>query len=327
MKIAIIRKSSALPDEHYYTKVTSMGNVTELIAMEHKPAPCPCVRINAEEYCDTRTGEIKQYNKAENRAGSLDSMRHTLANIRALINTNVTEPSNCRWVTLTYEENMTDTKRLYEDYNAFWKRFLRHCKKMGYARPDYITVQEPQGRGAWHIHAFFIWQEKAPFIPSSYDAKAKMKDPPKGVKCMQELWEQGFTSVKALNDVDNIGAYFSAYLADMPLVDLEKLPNDEKMKVLDGTEIVMKSFTNEQETVKDKKFIKGGRLALYPTGMNIVRRTKGIKDPDVEYMTYKNAKEKVCSAKQTFSTGFDILDDSGDVKNKIFKSYYNSKRK
>ena len=48
---------------------------------------------------------------------------------------------------LTYAENMTDTRQLYEDYFRFWKRFTYWCKKNGHTKPEYITVQEPQGRG------------------------------------------------------------------------------------------------------------------------------------------------------------------------------------
>lgn len=43
---------------------------------------------------------------------------------------------------------------------------------------------------------------KAPYIDNSVIA---------------EKWRHGFTKTKAVHGVDNIGAYFSAYLADMPL--------------------------------------------------------------------------------------------------------------
>lgn len=300
-------------DSYSKTKVTTMGHITELMTMQKLCSGSPCRKIDKDHYVDIRTGELFQYDHIQNRAGSLDSIRRTLAYVRALVNTNVIDPDNCRWITLTYSENMTDTKRLYKDYERFWKRFKYWCDKQGYRKPEYITVQEPQGRGAWHVHAFFIWDTKAPFIPNDD---------------LAQLWGQGFTKTKALDDCDNPGAYFSAYLGDMPLDEVDKLPQAEKAMALSSSGVVeQKEFTDDSGNVKEKKFIKGARLYLYPSGMNIVRKTAGIKQPIVEHMSRSDAEKKVSSAKETFSRSYEILDDSGEVVNVISKSYYNSKLK
>lgn len=300
-----------VPDD-YGTKVVTMGNVIELVSMEKWPLGSPCRKVDKDHYCDIRTGEVFEYEHIENRAGSLESIRQTLSKIRALINTNVIDPKKCRWITLTYAENMTDTKRLYTDYAKFWKRFCYWCNGQGIEKPEYITVQEPQGRGAWHVHAFFIWSSIAPFIPNDLIAS---------------LWRQGFTKTKALQDVDNIGAYFSAYLGDMPLDEVEKLSQKEQLCSISATgQIEEKEFSDEDGLKKVKKFVKGGRLFMYPPGMNIVRKTKGIKEPIVERMTYLDAKKKVSAVTETFSQAYEILNDSGRVVNVISKAYYNCKR-
>lgn len=295
-----------------YAKVTVMGNIIEVLAMEKCPVGSPCRKVDKDHYVDLRNGELLEYEHIENRSGSMASVRRTLAKIRALINTNVSESENVRWVTLTYRENMTDTKQLYSDYFKFWKRFCYWCKKQGHIKPEYITVQEPQGRGAWHIHAFFIWPCKAPFVPNDV---------------MSDLWQRGFTKTKALQDVDNVGAYFSAYLGDMPLDEVNQLPVADQINALAGGNVEEKEFSNEQGYTKKKKFVKGGRLFMYPPGMNIVRKTKGIRDPVIELMSFSDAEKKVCSTKQTFSVNYEIVDDSGRVVNVISKAYYNSKRK
>lgn len=300
-------------DSYSKTKVTTMGHIIELMTMQKSCFGSPCRKVDKDHYFDTRTGELFEYDHIENRAGSYDSIRRTLAHIRALVNANVTEPNKCRWITLTYAQNMTDTKRLYEDFRRFWQRFCYWGEKQGYSKPDYITVQEPQGRGAWHVHAFFIWDTKAPFIPNDEMAK---------------LWGQGFTKTKALDDCDNLGAYFSAYLGDMPLDEVDKLSKEEKDLAYGASGIVeQKQFADEQGNVKEKKFVKGARLYLYPVGMNIVRKTAGIKKPIVEHMSRLDAEKKVSSAKETFSRSYEIFDASGEVVNIISKSYYNSKRK
>ena len=129
-----------------------------------------------------------------------------------------------------------------------------------------------------------------------------------------------------MSNCDNVGAYFSAYLGDMALDEVQKLPEEERLKALSSGIMEDKEFTDEQDRTKTKKFVKGGRLYLYPAGMNIVRSTKGIKQPVTEIMTHAEAKEKVRSAKQTFSRAYEILDDDGEVINRICKSYYNSRR-
>lgn len=301
-------------DENSPSKVVSMGNVTEITTYKIKPIGPPIRKLSNDLYEDLRTGEVYEYEHIENRSQSTESIRRTLARIRALINTNITDASTCRWITLTYKENMTDTKRLYHDYFLFWKRFKYWCEKNGYAVPEYISVVEPQGRGAWHVHAFFIWPSKAPYIDNN--------------AVMATLWRHGFTSTKALDNCDNIGAYFSAYLADMPLDELQKLPEHERLQAMAGdAQIEEKEFTNVEELTKKKKFVKGGRLYLYPPKMNIVRKSKGIKDPLIEMMSYSEARKKASSAKLTFSRSYEILDEGGKRLNALRKDYYNSKRK
>lgn len=154
-------------DNNSPCKVTTMGNILEVVTMQKPVSPPPIRKIDADHYVDLRTGEVFDYERGDTRADSLQGIRRTLAHIRNLVNTNVTEPENVRWVTLTYAENMTDTKRLYRDYEKFWKKFLYWCKRNGISKPEYINVIEPQGRGAWHCHVFFIWDEKAPYIPNN----------------------------------------------------------------------------------------------------------------------------------------------------------------
>lgn len=306
--------SDADLDDLSQSKVVTMGNVIEVTTMKKPPVSPPVRKVDADHYVDLRDGLVYEYEHIENRSQSLQSIRRTLARIRALVNTNVTDASRCRWVTLTYKDNMTDPARLYRDFQLFWKRFKRWCSGSGYAVPEYISVVEPQGRGAWHVHAFFIWPNTAPFVDNN-DVVAR-------------LWRNGFTTTKALSDVDNVGAYFSAYLADMPLDEYQALPDRDQIQTLSGDlQVEEKDFTNAEDLTLKKKFVKGGRLYLYPPGMNIVRKSKGIQDPIVEHMSYSEAKEKASSAKLTFSRSYEVLSSTGVIANVVRKDYYNTKRK
>ena len=65
------------------------------------------VKISADEYYDKRDGEIKQYKHTKSRAENLKSVARSLALGRDLLNTNITDTKKCRWLTLTYAENMS----------------------------------------------------------------------------------------------------------------------------------------------------------------------------------------------------------------------------
>ncbi|PBG22232.1 hypothetical protein BGU81_22045, partial [Clostridioides difficile] len=97
---------------------------------------------------------------------------------RGSLKNNITNVSHCKWITLTYAENMTDTKRLYDDFVKINKQLKYYIIKEFNLRYDYIFAMEPQGRRAWHCHMAMIFETDAPFIPNSK---------------MSELWKQGFT--------------------------------------------------------------------------------------------------------------------------------------
>lgn len=298
------------PHPKFFSKLTYMGNVTELTAMQKRAYGAPTVRIDKDHYKDLRSGCIHEYAHGETRADNADSVRRTLATVRALINCNVTVPQNCRWLTFTYAENMTDTKRLHRDWCVFWKKFQRWCKANSIAVPEYISVVEPQGRGAWHLHVFFVWQETAPFLDNN--------------KVIAPMWGNGFTKTKAVSNCDNVGAYFSAYLGDMPLDEFQDLAPDEQATTFVINE---KSVTDPDGQTVTKKIVKGGRLKLYPPGMNIVRSSKGVKRPTFELMTYEDAQKKVCGQTQTFKAGYSLVGDDGTTVNQVYKEYYNAVRK
>lgn len=302
-------------------KKIAAGNVVEFVSMKRAPTEIPVKKLSSTEYLDLRTGEIIEYDKSTDKSDCFQSVRKTLKHIRQLINANCTDESRLLWVTLTYAENMTDTDQLYSDFKKFWQKFKRQCKKMNWFVPEYINVVEPQGRGAWHSHLMLIFPEKAPYIDNN--------------SVIAELWGHGFTKTKAVHGVDNIGAYFSAYLADMPLDDVKRL--QEQGIFLRGD--VLDKFVEDEKTgiSVDKKFVKGARLALYPSGMNIVRSSRGIVKPVVEDISDLSSeeikKEKASSGKLTFSSAVEVVrsSDGGsssgdDVVNLITREYYNTKR-
>lgn len=301
-----IEKLLELPeiDTSKKIKVTEMGNIIETQYMSHRNTKQTIQMLDGgDKVCVISTGEIREVQHHKTRAEDTKSLAKTFKKCRDLINSNITDVSKVRWCTLTYAENMTDTKKLYKDFEKFNKRFQTYCKKHGYSIPEYIVMMEPQERGAWHAHLLYIWQDmNAPFIPNTDFAK---------------IWGHGFVKIKRLDNVDNVGAYLTAYLGDMELSECNS-PN--------GHQVVDKIAMDEDGNKVSKKVVKGARLKMYPANFNMIRYSKGCQKPEVSYMYLDEVKEKVSGATKTFETAFKLTDTQNDYESIIIKKQYNKIR-
>ncbi len=292
-------------DKNKMVRVKKMNHIVEVVSIQSVSNGLNKIKkLSKTHYVVKDTGEVLEYKLSENRGQNIAGLKESFRKIRDLINNNFTGQGNELHVTLTYAENMTDPKRLYDDFKNFWKRY-----KYKYGNNcDYISVVEPQGRGAWHCHVLIRHNDVDKlYIPSDE---------------MSKLWGHGFIKIKSLKGVDNIGAYLSAYLGDIELTE------DTLKSELNRTGTVEKIEIKEVELEGQKKrFIKGGRLHLYPPGMNIYRKSKGIVFPEVEKMKYGDVKKIVGTATPNYSTTVTIQDDTGEkILNRITYEHYNMKR-
>ena len=282
----------------------TMGNIYEICYLQKKNNRITTQLLNKDYYVNLETGAVSECKHIVNRADNKFQVGQSLKRLRDYINTNVVEPKNCKWVTLTYSKNMQDTKKLYNDF----KNFIRRFKEL-YGHIEYIVAMEPQARGAWHMHLIIIFDKQAPFIPNA---------------TIEQLWQQGFTKTTKLDNIDNIGAYLTAYLGDMELnqdnlQELEK--NGFKMSNLDVKQV---NEINNIKLKEPKSFIKGGRLYMYPPKFNLYRISRGIKKPTKEFYSYHVAKEKIGLINPTFSTGYSLTDSVNSFTNKVIYEYYNT---
>jgi len=258
--------------------LTQTNHIVEVQYLSNQNHRQTIQKLDNDRYICLATGEIKEYNHTENRSQSINSIRQSVKKIRYLINNNFIGSQNELFITLTYADNMQDTEKLYKDYEKFVKR-LKYYQK---ADIDYICLIEPQSRGAWHIHMLMKYKD---------NRKAYIAN-----ETLSKLWGNGFVSVKSLHDVDNIGAYLSAYLTN----------------------------------IDNNKEGKGLRLYMYPVGVNIYRCSRGIKHPEREKLTYEKAKSRVGEGQLTYSASIkvNINNDAADNEQAIIisKEYYNMKR-
>lgn len=204
-------------------------------------------KINKDEMVNIHTGKIVKIHHVESRADpkNYQSLRSTFKRLKRLIGANFHGGKSELWLTLTYRESpMTNSKRLYADFN----RFRRRLKKIIGKEFAYIIVVEPQASGSLHAHVLLKTLDRSYlYIENAVIAKA---------------WDQGFVNVRRLSNADNTGAYLMAYLSDVDLNNLEG------------------NFDKKNDKDQPKKIVKGGRLGLYPVGMQIYRRSrKGLVEP------------------------------------------------
>lgn len=283
-----------------------MGNVIEITMNSSSNHLATIQPISSDNFIVLSTGEVKCFeNHAENRTDNIRNLQKTFRNLSDLINANVypSNAANCRFITLTYAENMTDPERLYQDFTNFNKRFKYRMLKLNY-RYEYIVVLEAQQRGAFHLHCIFIFNKKAPFLDNTELAKT---------------WGLGFVDIRSLDqNVDNIGCYLTSYLTDMPVDENSELSSD----VLGG----------DIKNLNGKRIVKGARLKMIPAGTRIYRCSRGIKKPIITFMPYGEAldyaKEQGFTKVGEFAA--EIKDIDRDFKTQYtketFKYYINPER-
>lgn len=295
-------KINSIEDFHIadssYVTVTKMNHIVEVQHMTKKNSQCHIQKLSKNTYVDKRDGEIKEFQLNENRSENLNSLRQTFKKLRYLINNNFFGSQNELFITLTYAQQTNDHIKVGKDYDNFLKRLKRKYKPI--SNVEALKVLEPHASGNYHMHVLLKFID----LDSVFIKNSELAD----------IWKNGFVSVQSLAGVDNIGAYLSAYMSDL------EVPSNYDTKA----DNVEEKEVNGQK----KKFIKGGRLVFYPSGVNLYTKTKGIVYPEREQMTYKKLKKNVVrSAKPNYKKTIEINDKEKNFSNTITYEQYNLKRK
>lgn len=295
VRVEIVPISPPEIERSALVKVTTAGNILTINYADSRTTKPAIWKVDNEKYVvlSEDTGEVHYYKKQETRADNIKSLQQTFARLRDVINANTQFPSHCRWVTCTYKENTRDDKAIRNDFTLY----IRRLHEL-YGNFEYVAVREPQGRGAWHLHMILIFPADAPYMDN---------------KKVAECWSQGFTTTKKCDNCDNLGAYLSAYMADMPLEDAQRT----------GVEILPANIkvVLDEKKGRIKKYVKGARMVLYPPSMNFYTCSRGVKRPVVEMMSYEKAMQKASEGTLTYAKS--MMLKSKDFRKTISTTYYN----
>lgn len=145
------------------------------------------------------SGERK---RSKNGSRCESSIFRAKGNLKKLINANAWQwfDENGKvfipiFLTLTFAENVTDTKIANYEFTKFIQRFnYEIIHKKSYLQ--YSVVIEFQKRGAVHYHLVFY---NLPFIK---DLKNKLI----------KIWGNGFTNYRKIKNIKNVGSYMCKYM-------------------------------------------------------------------------------------------------------------------
>ena len=278
--------------------VTEMNHIIEVQHMDKMNNCSHIKKLDADRYVDLKTGDIREFERTENRSQGVNSLYQTFKKLRYLINNNFDGAGNELFITLTYrgELQTRDHLKVGKDYDIFLKRLKRKYK--GVSTIDAVRVLEPHESGNWHMHVLLRFND----LERVYIAN----------KDLEEIWGNGFVKIKSLKDVDNIGAYVSAYLTDIEVTNENIL-----------------GFGSKELDVKEsdgKYYVKGARLKYYPSGVNIFTKTRGIVYPERTIMPYAQAKKIVGAATPHYKKSIALSDEEKGFENTITYEQYNLKR-
>lgn len=216
-------------------KVFEGNGIVEVESMQKAPFSLNrFVRLSKTEYLDKGTGEIKKYNKkAKTRNQSPNELRKSFKQLRRLINYNFCAGNNEKHITLTYGKLQNDYKQVNRDFSQWWRKIKKHFSSL-----EYICVTEYQASGSIHLHV----------LVKDIDNE----DLPLDKTLLNETWKNGFSTVKDIKNVSNLGAYLTAHFINLSLN--EDIQNENANKLI----------------------LKGERIKYYKTNQRIFSTSRGI---------------------------------------------------
>ena len=307
MRVRKVNSNDIKIHDSVQVKLKTAGNTSVVQFTAGNNKTCTVRNLSKDTYLDTRTGEVKQKKKSERRYQSPKSVRKSINRLMDLIRCNATDPAKCKWITVTYQDVMTDGKQAFLDAKLFLRKLKSYLAKQidltsGQKSFQYITIAEPQGErhgNSWHLHILLIFDDNAPFIASDI---------------ISELWSHGITSTHKVFDGDGLALYFKVHLSDIEYED-DNSDNEENADKPATVEKIVDGVT--------KQFLKGERLKFYPAGMNLYSSSRGMKKPVVEEMTNKEAMARVGDVQLVYRETYSIgADKKGNL---VDKRYYKAK--
>lgn len=137
-----------IPNDKNCTLKLSEG-FAEITSMKREPVPFNTKHISGGKYLNTSTGEVRYYNRNADRKLSVESVKDTYKRLQDVIKANFHGGKSEIFMTLGYEQIMSDVTQLNKDFHNFWKSLKRRFPEC-----EYIAVLEFKENKSLHLHIF-----------------------------------------------------------------------------------------------------------------------------------------------------------------------------
>lgn len=308
-----------LPPKHHQAVFKDTGSFLSMRYMQNKVL-CHAKKISKTQFMNTKTGEIFDYtpmSTSDKKKVRRRSLVRTFDELRGIIRLNFdSESKNQLFICLTFANQTTDSKEVYDDFRKFMKRLRAAYPEHKF---DYVCVVEPHGSGAWHIHVMLKTDQPSLYIP---DAD------------IRRIWQyKGVTSTQRLKS-DDVGNYYCSYFTGL-IEGAEHSKEEQEFLEIEpdtGSDILETELELEAELAStgglSKKYIKGARLDFYPSHFKFYRCSVGIAKPEAVEEYIQNM--DLDTLDLSFSRGFSIMREGEVGKppteiNRIFKATYRKK--
>jgi len=125
-----------------------------------------------------------------------DNARRARMAFGRLVSANLGQSMHPLLVSLTYAENITETRQGHEDFNAF----ARNLRSRFGSQVRYIAVVEFQKRGAVHFHAL-LWGLPIGLVKTE-----------RHTRLVASLWKQGYADLVETDGSPKLAGYLSKYM-------------------------------------------------------------------------------------------------------------------
>lgn len=197
-----------------FYKVISSGHILEVYKYEKEPSPPLRDGDGKDDYnaLDLESTKLKIEDRVEERRQQTTRDARNLTRRLALMNFS----NGDKFLTLTFDPKKVTNKKELHDLNSVDKKFKDFILRFNYrfgTKLKYIAVRERHKSGQLHLHMICNWKKEF-----QSEEEVKYWERYLGV----EVWKHGFVDIKAIDHVDNVGAYLIKYMTKNLSIELFK---------------------------------------------------------------------------------------------------------
>ena len=106
-------------NKHDVVKTTKINNELRIIHNSYHNTVARMQKLDSNTGLNLETGEVIEFKRSQNRSQRMCDFKRSLSMLRDIIKLNVVELKKCFFITLTYEDNISDREVLKKDFDNF----------------------------------------------------------------------------------------------------------------------------------------------------------------------------------------------------------------